>query len=120
MVIWQLVMGIVMKVNMIVISTCVGIGMGARPIIGFNRGAGEPADSKGIFAGGQSAASAVTVTGWLCCQFIPEEILLIFGSNGEDFMAFAVSCMPIILRWCLCSGFPDNIDKLFSGNWATA
>ena len=98
-------MGIVMKVNMIVISTCVGIGMGAQPIIGFNRGAGEPARVKETYLLAATVASAVTVTGWLCCQFIPEEILLIFGSNGEDFMAFAVSCMQLFLGGVFVAGF---------------
>ena len=98
-------MGIVMKVNMIVISTCVGIGMGAQPIIGFNRGAGEPARVKETYLLAAKVASAVTVTGWLCCQFIPEEILLIFGSNGEDFMDFAVSCMQLFLGGVFVAGF---------------
>ena len=30
-------MGIVMKISMIIVSICIGIGIGAQPILGFNR-----------------------------------------------------------------------------------
>ena len=98
-------MGIVMKVNMIVISTCVGIGMGAQPIIGFNRGADAPARVKATYLLAARIASIITISGWLCCQFIPEEILQIFGSNGENFMDFAVSCMRLFLGGVFVAGF---------------
>ena len=34
-------MGIVMKISMIIVSICIGIGIGAQPILGFNRGANQ-------------------------------------------------------------------------------
>ena len=98
-------MGIVMKVNMIVISICVGIGAGAQPIIGFNRGANEPKRVKETYMLAAKVASAITIFGWLCCQLIPEEILQIFGSNGEEFMIFAVSCMRLFLGGVFVAGF---------------
>lgn len=98
-------MGIVMKVNMIVISICVGIGAGAQPIIGFNRGAGAPRRVKEAYLLSVRAASGVTVAGWLCCQLFPGEILSIFGSNGENFLTFAVSCMRLFLGGVFLAGF---------------
>ena len=42
-------MGIVLKVSMIITSVCVGIGIGAQPILGFNKGAKQPKRIKATY-----------------------------------------------------------------------
>ncbi|MEG0970798.1 MAG: polysaccharide biosynthesis C-terminal domain-containing protein, partial [Acidaminococcaceae bacterium] len=43
--------------------------------------------------------------GWLCFMVLPEPILRIFGSNGEEFMAFGVLCMRVFLGGVFAAGF---------------
>lgn len=98
-------MGIVMKINMVFISLCIGIGIGAQPIIGFNRGGKKPQRIKETYLLAAKIASAITVIGWIGCQLFPETILQIFGSNGEGFMDFAVACMRFFLGGVFLAGF---------------
>lgn len=99
-------MGIVLKVNMVFIATCVGIGAGAQPIIGFNRGAEQYDRVLATYKLAVKVATCVTVAGWLCCQLIPEQILVIFGiGKGDSFMQFAVDCMRIFLFGVFSAGF---------------
>ncbi|HIU63777.1 MAG TPA: MATE family efflux transporter [Candidatus Avacidaminococcus intestinavium] len=98
-------MGVVMKVNMIVISICIGIGAGSQPIIGFNKGAGQLQRVKEVYLLAVKIASAVTIFGWLCCQFIPEPLLAIFGVDNPEFMDFAVACMRLFLGGVFLAGF---------------
>ncbi|MEG2765504.1 MAG: MATE family efflux transporter, partial [Acidaminococcaceae bacterium] len=98
-------MGIVMKINMIIISICIGIGIGAQPIIGFNRGANNPSRILETYKYAVGIATAITTLGWLCFMVLPEPILRIFGSNGEEFMAFGVLCMRVFLGGVFAAGF---------------
>lgn len=98
-------MGIVMKVNMVVVSICIGIGIGAQPIIGFNRGAGKLARVMLTYKTAAKIATAITTLGWLCCELIPETVLTVFGSNGDEFMEFAVLCMRFFLGCVFAAGF---------------
>lgn len=98
-------MGIVMKINMILISFCVGIGVGAQPILGFNRGAEQPRRIRHTYLLASVAATAISVVGWLLCMLFPELVLSLFGKENAAFTAFAVKCMRIFLMCIFCAGF---------------
>ena len=74
-------MGIVMKISMIIISVCVGIGVGSQPILGFNRGAEQPERVRRTYIVAVLTATAVTMLGWLMCQTIPHILLRLFGTE---------------------------------------
>ncbi|MBR5152729.1 MAG: MATE family efflux transporter [Clostridia bacterium] len=88
-------MGIVMKISMIVISICVGIGVGNQPILGFNRGANQPARVKKSYLTALAFAVSFTTLGWILSECIPEYVLLLFGRENATFTDFAVRCMRI-------------------------
>jgi len=88
-------MGIVMKISMIVISICVGIGVGSQPILGFNRGANQPKRVKKTYVTALAFAVSFTTLGWLLSETIPEYVLLLFGRENATFTDFAVRCMRI-------------------------
>lgn len=98
-------MGIVMKVAMILASACIGIGVGAQPILGFNRGAKQPGRLKQTFVMAAWVSTAVVSVAWLLCQLFPEQILSLFGSEDANFTAFAVKAMHIALMGIFFSGF---------------
>ncbi len=98
-------MGIVLKVAMILASACIGIGIGAQPILGFNRGAKQPGRVKQTFVMATWISTAIVSAAWLLCQLFPEQILSLFGNADANFTGFAVKAMRIALIGIFCSGF---------------
>ncbi|MDD4321435.1 MAG: MATE family efflux transporter [Acidaminococcaceae bacterium] len=99
-------MGIVMKVNMVFISICIGIGIGSQPIVGFNRGAEKYSRVKATYKMAAKLATIITCIGWFCCMFIPHTILQIFGSgSAPGFLDFATDCMRLFLGGVFTAGF---------------
>ena len=98
-------MGIVMKVNMILISFCVGIGVGAQPILGFNQGARQPHRIRKTYLLAAGSATIIATIGWLVCLIFPEAILSLFEKKNAAFMEFAVRCMRIFLLCVFNAGF---------------
>lgn len=98
-------MGIVMKIVMILGSFCIGIGVGAQPILGFNYGAGKPERIRAAYLKAAVAATVSISVGWLICQTMPHLILRLFGSGNAQFTRFAVKCMRVYLGGIFCAGF---------------
>ena len=99
-------MGIVMKVNMVFISICIGIGIGAQPIIGFNRGAQQYDRVLATYKLAVKCAIAITCIGWFCCMVFPHAILQLFGSgSAPGFLDFATDCMRWFLGGVFTAGF---------------
>lgn len=98
-------MGIVSKISMILLSVCIGVGIGSQPILGFNRGANHPGRIRKTYLYAIAAATAASVIGWAACQLIPDVILRLFGTGNADFTAFAVKCMRIYMLGIFTAGF---------------
>lgn len=98
-------MGIVSKINMILISICIGIGIGAQPILGFNKGANKPDRIRQTYIKAVTLSSAISIIGWALCMLFPELILKIFGSADDNFTNFAVKCMRVFLMGVFAAGF---------------
>lgn len=98
-------MGIVSKISMIIVSVCIGIGIGSQPIMGFNRGAKQPRRIKQTFIMAVTIATAVVLTGWALCESIPDVILKLFGEADVKFTAFAIKAMRIYLFGIFTAGF---------------
>lgn len=98
-------MGIVNKISMILLSICIGIGIGSQPILGFNKGANHPKRVKKTYMLAISAATAVSVFGWMACQLFPEQILSLFGTQDVEFTRFAVKCLKIYMLGIFTAGF---------------
>lgn len=108
-------MGIVLKINMILISICVGIGIGSQPILGFNKGAGQLKRVKETYLMAVKAASIVAIVGWLACIGIPHVILSIFGTQDGNFTEFAIKCMRVFLSGVFVIGLQITSTNYFQG-----
>lgn len=97
--------GIVLRISTVVISICVGIGVGIQPIIGFNQGAGLEHRVKETFHKAVGIATVVSVIGWLGCVLFPEEILRLFGMSNPAYLEFGIRCMRVFLLGMLVAGF---------------
>lgn len=97
--------GIVLRISTIVVSICVGIGVGIQPIIGFNQGAGLDHRVKETVRSAVGAATAVSVLGWLGCVLFPARILGLFGVDSPAYLEFGVRCMRVFLLGMPVAGF---------------
>lgn len=98
-------MGVVQKINMILVSICIGVGTGAQPILGFNRGARKWKRVRDTYLQGVLFATVCAVAGWAACMFIPELLISIFGKDNAAFTEFAVLSMRTFLAAVFVSGF---------------
>ena len=104
--------GIVMKIYMVFISVAIGIGIGAQPIIGFNKGAEQYDRVLATYKLAAKCATTVTTVGWLCCMLMPHIILKIFGSSSAPgFLDFATDAM----RWFLGAVFVAGFQIISTG-----
>lgn len=106
-------MGIVLKVSMIITSICIGIGVGAQPILGFNKGANQPKRVKETYQKAALFATVSSAVGWLICLTIPGLILALFGGDDPVFTAFAIKCMRIFMFGIFCAGFQITATSYF-------
>ena len=98
-------MGIVMKIAMIMAAFGIGVGIGAQPILGFNRGAKNFARIRRTYLLAVTFATGLIAFCWLLCQLFPETIVGIFGKENAAFTDFAVKCLRIYLFSIFCAGF---------------
>lgn len=105
-------LGIVMKVNQILISIIVGIAVGAQPIIGYNYGAGNYKRVKKTFGIAVLLASIVTVIAFIIFQLYPQMIINLFGSEEGLYNEFAFKCFHVYLLFCILNGF-QTVSGIF-------
>ncbi|WP_124068174.1 MATE family efflux transporter [Clostridium sp. E02] len=98
-------MGIVNKIGMILVSVCVGIGIGSQPILGFNKGANQPKRVRKTWLIASAIATTIACLGWLLCQLFPEPIISLFGTEDVLFTQFAVRCLKIFMLGIFTAGF---------------
>lgn len=98
-------MGIVMKVNQIMLSILAGIAIGAQPVIGFNYGCKNFHRVKRAFEVAIAAAEIIAIIAFFIFQFAPMSVVSIFGSEEGLYNEFAVKCFRIFLMLCPLNGF---------------
>lgn len=98
-------MGIVNKIGMILISICIGIGIGSQPILGFNKGANQQKRVRRTFLLAAAASTMVSFIGWIACQAFPGPILSLFGTQDVQFTLFAVRCLKVYMLGIFTAGF---------------
>jgi len=98
-------MGLTLKTNMLLIGICVGIGSGAQPILGYNRGAEKYRRLKETYYKSAIAATIVAVIGWVLVVFFPRTVLSIYGNNDPVLFQFAEKTMRLFLGGVFVAGF---------------
>lgn len=115
--------GVVMKVNAIIMSVYIGIQQGTRPIMGYNYGAKEYKRVKDTYRLGIIVDILIGTLGFIAFEFFPEYVLLLFGRDSDPlYMEFAVKFMRIFLCTMVINGvqflsanFFSSIGKPFRG-----
>lgn len=105
--------GIVMKVNQVIMSILVGIAVGSQPIIGYNYGAGNLRRVRQTLGFTQGVATCVSCLAFVLFVFFPEPIIALFGSGDELYSEFSRKAFGIFLMLCLLNGFQVTSGVFF-------
>ncbi len=106
--------GIIMKVYQIFFMVIVGLAQGAQPIESFNYGARQYARVR------ETYRNAVIVGGIICvCSFVifrifPRQILLLFGSNTEEYFEFGVMFFRVFMLFSWLAFGPPLTSNFFT------
>ena len=114
------VMGIVMKVNQILMGIIVGIGTGSQPVLGYNYGAAKYDRVREAFRFSLSVALTVGVIACLIFELCPQAIINLFGSESDLYNEFARKCFRIFLMLCICNAFHAVACVFFQAVGASA
>ncbi|MCX4303156.1 MAG: MATE family efflux transporter [Clostridia bacterium] len=99
------VLGIVMKVNQILTSVVLGIGVGSQPILGYNYGAEKYDRVKSTLKRILTLSVLVSAVAFILFQTIPEKLISIFGSSDDPlYSEFACLSFRIYLALCILNG----------------
>lgn len=107
--------GIITKVNQIYMSIVIGLSQGLQPIVSFNYGASKYDRVKKAYATAITYGLIVSVLAFLAFQFLPRQIVSIFGSGSENYYAFAIKYFRIFLLFTFI-----NCLQPISSNFFTA
>ena len=96
--------GIIMKVNQIYFSICIGISQGIQPIASFNRGAGKFERVKKAYRLALICATTVSVIAFVIFQTLPLQIISLFGEGSPEYFDFAVRFFRVFLFMTFLDG----------------
>lgn len=97
-------LGIVMKVNQIIVSIVVGIAVGAQPIVGYNYGAKKYDRVRKAYTISLRTAIIVTAVATVIFQLCPQVIINLFGQGDEIYNEFAQRCFKEFLIFTVLQG----------------
>jgi len=106
-------MGIVMKVNEILLGVVIGIAAGGQPIVGYNYGACNFKRVKDTYFMLIKIATMVSILGFIIFPFFPQSIIYLFGQSSSLYNEFALKSFKIFLMLCLFIGFELTTCILF-------
>ena len=106
--------GIIAKVNQIYMSIVIGLSQGLQPIVSFNYGAGKYDRVKKAYSTAISYGVIVSVIAFLVFQFLPRQIVSIFGSGSETYYTFAVKYFRIFLFFTFLNCFQPISSNFFT------
>lgn len=102
--------GIIMKVNMIYFSICIGVSQGMQPIASYNRGARAFDRVKKAFTTALKVNMVTSVIAFVLFQIFPTQIISVFGKENSMYMAYAEKFFRVFLFMT----FIDGIQPLAS------
>ncbi|MDR1002987.1 MAG: MATE family efflux transporter [Oscillospiraceae bacterium] len=119
------VVGVVTKVNLVVIAFIVGIAQGCQPIFSFNSGAGNNSRVKETYKKAFEGIVGVSVVAFLLLQFFPDSIAGIFGSDSdagarETYFMFARKYMRVFMFAVFISGIQPLCAHFFNSTGKAA
>jgi putative MATE family efflux protein len=108
------VLGIVDKVQMVVISLCIGISQGMLPLVGYNYGAQKNERIGEIVVKAGLTSFAWGALCWVVVNLFPGHILSLFGAD-PSFLAGGITALRLFALGFFASGVQSNLSSFFQG-----
>lgn len=96
--------GIIMKVNQLYFSICIGVAQGIQPIASFNRGARKYGRVKQTYKIAVTCNTIISIIAFLAFQIFPRQIIGVFGSGTNEYFMFAENFFRIYLFMTFLNG----------------
>lgn len=106
--------GVISKVNVIMMAFTLGISQGCQPILGFNYGAKNYGRVKRTYLRAMLIVTAVSTVAFLCFQLFPRQIVSIFGEGSEEYFLFAERYFRIFMMLIFAVGIQQLSSIFFS------
>ncbi|MDE6314216.1 MAG: MATE family efflux transporter [Lachnospiraceae bacterium] len=106
--------GIIAKVNMIYMSFIIGISQGLQPIVSFNYGAGKYQRVKEGYKIASAIGTVLSVAAFLVFQFLPRQIIALFGEGSEQYYSFAISYFRVFLLFTFLNFLQPITSNFFT------
>jgi len=106
--------GVVSKVNVLLIAFIVGTAQGSQPIIGFNYGAKNYDRVKETYKKAILTVTVISTIGFLCFQIFPHQIIRIFGSGDDLYYQFATKYFRIFMVLTFLNGIQPTTSNFFT------
>lgn len=106
--------GVITKVNVLLISFIIGIAQGSQPIIGFNYGAKNYGRVRETYQKAILAVTGISVAGFLLFQLFPRQIIQIFGEGDELYYQFASHYFRVFMIFTFLNGVQPTTSNFFT------
>lgn len=106
--------GIIMKVNTLLVAMVVGTSQGCQPIFGFNYGAKQYQRVKSTLKLGLTVVTAFSFLAFLCFQLFPRQIIQLFGGGSQEYFQFAVRYFRIYMLLTIANGLQPLTGNFFT------
>lgn len=106
--------GIITKVNTVLMAFIIGISQGCQPIAGFNFGAKNYSRVKKVYFQSIVAASCIATLACLGFQLFPRNIISIFGDGSEAYFHFGEQYFRIFLLLTFVNALQPVTSNFFT------
>ncbi len=106
--------GIITKVNQVFMSITIGICQGMQPITSFNYGAEKYDRVKSAYMCTLVSSTVIAVCAFLAFQFLPRQIISLFGDGSDEYFAFAIRYFRIYLFFAFINFMPSQASSFFT------
>lgn len=98
-------MGIVVSITTLIVMPIFGINQGSQPIIGYNYGARKFDRVKRTFIYAATAATLVSLTGFIVTRLFPSQIIMMFDSSDKSLIEFGADALVKYQMFFMFVGF---------------
>ena len=105
--------GVVTKINSIIINLILGVAIGAQPILGYNYGAKNYRRVRETYRTTITCTVIISTVGWLAFMFKPNIFIGLFGDSDPRFNTFASYVLQVYLGAVFASGFQIPSSNYF-------
>ncbi|MFR8079837.1 MAG: MATE family efflux transporter [Christensenellales bacterium] len=106
--------GVISKVNILLMAFIVGICQGCQPIFSFNYGAQNYVRVRKTYLTAAHIIMVISIVAFLCFQLFPRPIVSIFGSGSEAYFQFAERYFRIYMLMTFINGLQPLTSNFFT------